>query len=82
MKRMMMSLTCMTLGLSVGCCCSHGQCGGGACGGACGTPGGWGPGAYATGSSISAGVPATNTYAYGPVYPTTAALPINSLPTY
>ena len=80
-------MLCMGMALfagSVG-CCAHGGCGGG--GGAGGTPGyygsgGYPAGAFAGGTSLSAAVPAAASYAYSQPYPTTAGLPINSLPTY
>ncbi len=65
---------------SVG-CCAHGGCGGGACG----TPnyyGGIPTGAYSGGNTLSAAAPASAAYAYSPIYPATAGLPVNSLPAY
>lgn len=90
MKQFLMLCVCIALlGTSVGCCWMHpygGGCGYGGCGGgACGTPsyyGGYPSGAYYGGTTTSAALPTTTTYAYSPIYPVTAGLPINSLPTY
>lgn len=95
MKQLLMLLVCLALVIpSAGCCWSHGMgygagyggggCPGGGCpGGACGSPYGYAPqyqGAYYGGTTTTAGVAPYSPYAYGPIYPTTAA--INPLPTY
>lgn len=89
MKRLLLLLVCVSLlGMTTGCCWLHGPYGYGGCyGGQCspGSYGGYAPlsqGAYSGSTSITAGVPITTPYAMAPIYPTTAALPINSLPTY
>ncbi len=89
MKQFMTLCVCMAIAASsLGCCWMNpygGGCGGGCGGGACGgSPsyygGGYPQGAYYGGTNMTAGIPAPSPYAYGPVYPTTAA--INPLPTY
>ncbi len=92
MKQFMMLCACIAIAASsVGCCwmnpygggCGGGGCAGGACGGAPSYYGGGYPqGAYYGGTNTTAGLPAATPYAYGPTYPVTAGVPINSLPTY
>ncbi len=77
---LMLGLSTALFAGSVG-CCAHGGCGGGACG-APSYYGGYPTGAYSGGTTTSAAIPAPASYAYSPIYPATAGLPINSLPTY